>query len=163
MKVPVILNGTKSILEGPAEEVLLKNLQKNTEHSVKSGCLNGLCGVCTVLINDKPAAACKLPIGILKNSDIVTLDYFSKTEEYKSIQEGFEKAGIHLCGYCNAGKFFCAYEVLKINKKSTRKEIADYVKHLSPCCVDLDTLVNGIIYAIAINDRKQARETKGED
>lgn len=160
MKVPVFLNGTKTILEGRADQTLLQYLQKHTEDSVKSGCLNGTCGACTVLVDDKPVASCKVPIGILKNTEIITLDYFSKTEECKSITEGFEKAGIHLCGYCNAGKYFCAYEVLKINKKPTRKEIADQVKHLSPCCVDLDTLVNGIIYALAINDKKQARESK---
>lgn len=157
MKVPVTLNGTRTIIEANPDTTLLNYLHKNTSHSVKSGCLNGTCGICTVLLNDQPAAACKLPVGILKNSDIVTLDYFTKTEEYNSIMEGFKKAGIHLCGYCNAGKIFSAYQVLKINKKVTRKEIGDQVKNLSPCCVDLETLINGIIYAISINDRKQER------
>lgn len=160
MKVPLTLNGTKTILEGSPETSLLNYLQQNTNHSVKSGCLNGTCGVCTVLLNDVPAAACKMPICILKDSDIVTLDYFAKTEEYASITEGFKKAGIHLCGYCNAGKIFSAYQVLKINKKLTRKEIGDQVRNLSPCCVDNDTLINGIIYAISINDKKQERNLK---
>ena len=157
MKITVILNGSKTILEGSPDESLLQYLQKKGDKSVKRGCLAGTCGACTILLNDKPAPSCKIPIGILRNCDIVTLDYFEKTEEYKSIIAGFNKAGIHLCGYCNAGKIFCAYQVLKINKKPSRKEIADQVKHLSPCCVDLESLVNGIIYALSINNNKQTR------
>ena len=34
-------------------------------------------------------------------------------------------------------------------------EIADYVKSLSPCCTDLETLVNGILYSIQIANRRQ--------
>jgi len=159
MKVPIILNGENTILEGQPDETLLKYLQRNGDHSTKGGCLSGTCGVCTILVNDKTAAACKLPIAILRNMEIKTLDYFEKSPEYDSIIKGFKKAGItHLCGYCNAGKIFSAYQVLKINKKLTRKEIGDQVRNLAPCCVDFDTLINGIIYAISINDTKQKRQ-----
>lgn len=157
MKIPVTLNGTKTILDAHADESLMKVLHKNGCPSVKSGCSGGFCGACTILLDDKPAAACKIPAGIVRNSDIVTLDYFVKTEEYNTIMGGFQKAGIKLCGYCTAGKVFSAYQILKASKMPTRQEIADYVKALSPCCTDLDTLVNGIIYAIQISNKRQAR------
>ena len=70
---------------------------------------------------------------------------------------GFQKAGIKLCGYCTAGKVFSAYQILKMAKLPTRQEITDYVKALSPCCTDLETLVNGIIYAIQISNKRQLR------
>ena len=157
MKIPVTLNGTKTILDAHADESLMKVLHKNGCPSVKSGCSGGFCGACTILLDDKPAAACKIPAGIVHNSDIVTLDYFVKTEEYNIIMSGFQKAGIKLCGYCTAGKVFSTYQILKMTKLPTRQEITDYVKALSPCCTDLDTLVNGIIYAIQISNKRQAR------
>lgn len=157
MKIPVILNGTKTILDAHADESLMKVLHKNGCPSVKSGCSSGFCGACTILLDDKPAAACKIPAGIVHNCDIVTLDYFTKTEEYSIITAGFQKAGIKLCGYCNAGKIFSTYQILKLQKMPTRQEITDYVKALSPCCTDLDTLVNGIIYAIQISEKRQKR------
>ena len=159
MKIPVILNGSKTILEANADESLMKVLHLNGCISVKSGCSNGFCGACTILLDDKPAASCKIPAGIVKNNDIVTLDYFVKTEEYKLIMEGFGKAGIKLCGSCNAGKIFAAYQMLKLTKLPTRKEIADYVGHLSPCCTDLETLVNGIIYTLKISSKRIQRVT----
>ena len=157
MKIPVTLNGTKTILDAHADESLMKVLHKNSCPSVKSGCSSGFCGACTILLDDKPAAACKIPAGIVRNSDIVTLDYFVKTEEYSTIMAGFQKAGIKLCGYCTAGKVFSTYQILKLPKMPTRQEITDYVKTLSPCCTDLETLVNGIIYAISISNRRQKR------
>lgn len=157
MKIPVTLNGTKTILDAHADESLMKVLHKNGCPSVKSGCSGGFCGACTILLDDKPAAACKLPAGVVHNCDIVTLDYFVKTEEYNIIMSGFQKAGIKLCGYCTAGKVFSAYQILKMAKLPTRQEITDYVKALSPCCTDLETLVNGIIYAIQISNKRQLR------
>ncbi len=157
MKIPVILNGTKTILDAHADESLMKVLHKNGCPSVKSGCSGGFCGTCTILLDDKPVASCKIPAGIVRNRDIVTLDYFIKTEEYSIIMSGFQKAGIKLCGYCSAGKVFSAYQILKMTKMPSRQEIIDSVKTLSPCCTDLETLVNGILYAIQISEKKQTR------
>lgn len=157
MKIPVTLNGTKTILDAHADESLMKVLHKNGCPSVKSGCSGGFCGACTILLDDHPVASCKIPAGIVRNCDIVTLDYFVKTEEYTTIMSGFQKAGIKLCGYCTAGKVFSAYQILKMTKMPTRQEITDYVKALSPCCTDLETLVNGIIYSIQIANKRVKR------
>ena len=157
MKIPVTLNGTKTILDAHADESLMKVLHKNGCISVKSGCSSGFCGSCTILLDDHPAASCKIPAGVVRNSDIVTLDYFTKTEEYSIIMAGFQKAGIKLCGYCTAGKVFSAYQILKSPKMPKREEIADYVKALSPCCTDLETLVNGILYSVQIFNKRQMR------
>ena len=159
MKIPVILNGTKTILEANAEDSLMKGLHKNACLTVKNGCGQGFCGSCTVLLNDIPVGSCKIPVGIVKGNDIVTLDYFAKTEEYELIMQGFNKAGIKLCGYCNAGKIFAAYQILKMPKIPTREEISESVKNLAPCCTDLDTLVNGIIHAIYFSNKKIKRVT----
>ncbi len=159
MKIPVTLNGNKTILEANPDESLMKILQKHACPSVKTGCNSGFCGACTVLLEGNPVASCKIPVGIVKGNDIVTLEYFSKTEEYLFIMEGFNKAGIKLCGYCNAGKIFAAYQILKMTKIPTRQEISEYVKHLSPCCTDLKTLVNGIIYAIQFSNKRLKRVT----
>lgn len=157
MKIPVTLNGTKTILDAHADESLMKVLHKNGCPSVKSGCSSGFCGSCTILLDDKPVASCKIPAGIVRNCDIVTLDYFTKTEEYSNIMAGFQKAGIKLCGYCTSGKVFSAYQILKMPKMPTRQEITDNVKALAPCCTDLETLVNGIIYAIQISNKRLKR------
>lgn len=153
MNIPLILNGEKTVLDVRPEESLMSVLRKQAFASVKCGCNKGYCGACTILLNDMPVASCKIPAGIIRDFDIVTLDYFSRTKEYNSITQGFDLAGIKLCGYCNAGKIFTAYQILKMNKVLSRSEITDMIKNLSPCCTDLQTLTNGIIWAIEINNK----------
>ena len=152
MNVPVVLNGNKTILEAPADETLMSVLRRIGCASVKCGCGQGTCGSCTVLLNDNPVATCKIPLGIIQNADIVTLEYFERTKEYSMIIKGFELAGIKLCGLCNSGKIFSAYQLVKLNKIPTRDEIYEQVRSLAPCCTDLNTLINGIILALEIRD-----------
>ena len=152
MNVPVILNGNKTILEAPADETLMSVLRRIGCASVKCGCGQGTCGSCTVLLNDNPVATCKIPLGIIQNADIVTLEYFERTTEYSRIMKGFELAGIKLCGLCDSGKIFSAYQLVKLNRIPTREEIYEQVRSLAPCCTDLNTLINGIILALEIRD-----------
>lgn len=159
MKISVKLNGEKTILDAQPDDMLLKILHGNGCISVKSGCKHGICGSCTILLNDKPVASCKIPAGIIKDNEIQTLEYFSKSEEYQSIMDGFKKAGIKLCGYCNAGKIFSTYQIMKQEKKLSRKEIADQIRHLAPCCTDIETLINGILYAVDFQIKKATRSS----
>lgn len=152
MNVAVILNGNKTILEAPADETLMSVLRRIGCSSVKCGCGQGTCGSCTVLLNDSPVATCKIPLGIIQNADIVTLEYFERTKEYSIIMKGFELAGIKLCGLCDSGKIFSAYQLVKLNRIPTRDEIYEQVRSLAPCCTDLNTLINGIILALEVRD-----------
>lgn len=160
MNVPVILNGNKTILEAPADETLMSVLRRIGCASVKCGCGQGTCGSCTVLLNDNPVATCKIPLGIVQNADIVTLEYFERTKEYSMIMKGFELAGIKLCGLCDSGKIFSAYQLIKLNKIPSRDEIYEQVRSLAPCCTDLNTLINGIILALEIRDHGIEKATR---
>ena len=160
MNVPIILNGNKTILEAPADETLMSVLRRIGCASVKCGCGQGTCGSCTVLLNDNPVATCKIPLGIIQNADIVTLEYFERTKEYTMIMKGFELAGIKMCGLCNSGKIFSAYQLIKLNKIPTRDEIYEQVRSLAPCCTDLNTLIRGIFLAIEIRDHGVERAAR---
>ena len=160
MKISVTLNKQIKILEANPEESLVKVLRKNSCISARNGCMEGFCGSCTVLLNDVPVASCKIPCGLVKDQEIITLDFFEKSDMYSVIKEGFDKAGIKLCGYCNAGKIFSAYQILKNPKIPSREEIKEQMKALSSCCTDLETLVNGVIYAMQIQAKRIKRVTK---
>ena len=147
MKIPVTLDGEKTVLEAFPYEKLINVLRRNGRLSAKCGCEEGVCGACTVCLDGKAIPSCIVPAALARDADIVTLDAFSKTEDYEDIAKGFNKAGIRLCGYCNAGKIFAARTVLNTAVKPARKMIAEQVSLLSPCCTNTDMLVDGILYA----------------
>ena len=156
MKIPMKINGEEITLECNPDKNMLSILREQGCLSVKAGCEEGICGSCTVLLDNVPVPSCCLPASLARNSEIVTLEHFRKSPEYKVIANGFTKAGITLCGYCNAAKIFAAYQIISINKSLTREDIALQLQGIAPCCTDKDTLINGIIYAIRDNTVKGA-------
>ncbi len=148
MKIPMKINGEKITLECNPDKSMMQILREQGCLSVKSGCEEGICGPCTVLLVISPVPSCCLPASLARDSEIITLEHFRKTSEYKLISTSFKKAGITLCGYCNAAKIFAAYQIILMNKNLSREDIAVQLQGIAPCCTDKDTLINGIVYAI---------------
>lgn len=118
----------------------------------KGGCNKQICGACTVLLDGFPVPSCIVPVAIARDSEIITLEYFSKTANYSDIMKGFKIAGIKLCGFCDAGKIFaCEYLLRTKTQKSASlpmlKAIYDCISFLSPCCASKKQLAEGIIHA----------------
>ncbi|MBO4320598.1 MAG: 2Fe-2S iron-sulfur cluster binding domain-containing protein [Treponema sp.] len=162
MKIPVTLNGDRTVLDAEPAERLQTTLRRLNLFSIKLGCSKGICGNCMVLLDGEPVPSCTLPVGILRDCSIVTLEYFSKSEPiYNDIINGFRQAGIHLCGYCNAGKILSAYRVLTEPVIPDDEEILDAVRALNPCCTDRDSLIHGIKLAYAIKQNREGKHSNG--
>ena len=162
MKLNININEEDLLIDISPETSLLALLRRQKLHNAKHGCGNGNCGSCAVLLDDEPIFSCLVPCGILRNSKIVTLEHFSKQAAYQEIMKGFEKAGASLCGWCNAGKIFASYSVIKKYSNPTREQAAEAVKGLRECCVEKDTLINGIIYAAQIHFEKERLKKNGK-
>lgn len=159
MQIPLNLNDEKVIIDANTEDSLLSVLRREKLFKVKLGCEKGLCGNCTVLVNDKPVPSCKISISLLRNEKIETLEYFKKNSPfYSDIISGFKEASLNLCGYCEAGKIFTAYWIIKHYPHPTVKDIRDSIKYLDCCCTDKNSFINGILYAVAFNHAKMEKQ-----
>ncbi|MFA6937165.1 MAG: 2Fe-2S iron-sulfur cluster-binding protein [Treponema sp.] len=162
MKISVTLNDKKIILEAEPSEKLMTVLRREKLYSVKCGCGKGFCGSCTVLLDNRAVPSCIIPIGMIRNCSIITLEYFQTQPIYSDIIKGFSQAGIQLCGYCNAGKIFTAYEVLSNYYRPDRKQLYDSINKFDTCCIDRDTLANGILYAVAAKHSREGKHINGK-
>ncbi|MBP3710061.1 MAG: 2Fe-2S iron-sulfur cluster binding domain-containing protein [Treponema sp.] len=147
MKIPVTLNSSKIVLDANPNDTLLGVLRREGLLSAKCGCGKGVCGSCTVVLDGKPVPSCIIPVAVVRDAAVMTLEYFSKSDDYSDIMKGFNKAGIHLCGFCNAGKIFAAWNILNTTMRPNRAAILEQVRSLSACCTNSDLLANGILYA----------------
>lgn len=157
MKIPLTLNDKKIVLEAEPDEKLINILRREKLFSVKHGCAKGFCGACTVLLDGKPVPSCIIPVGIIRDGSIVTLEHFKTDPLYNDIMTGFKKAGIHLCGYCDAGKIFCAYEVLINYYRPDQNQLYSAINTYDCCCTDRDQLANGILYAVAVKHEREGK------
>ncbi len=172
IKIDFVDGEPLQVEESPGES-LQHVLRRNGFTSIKLGCEEGRCGNCMVLLNDRAVPSCKIPVGLtkvkkIKSDDgkkitsIVTLEYFKKisSREYECIMDGFDDAGIALCGYCDAGKIFIAYDLIKHNKNLSKDVVLNAVQDLNPCCTDSETLVEGILRAFEIYHGKEEKNER---
>lgn len=156
MKINFSLNNENIVVDTSPDTALSAILRENGIFSAKKGCDKGFCGACTVLLNNRPVPSCIVPVAMVRNSSVITLEYFCNTEDFKDIQAGFKSAGVELCGYCNAGKVFEAYDIIYKIERPDRNYIAKQVSYFPCNCTETETLVNGII--LAANNRRKRLE-----
>lgn len=162
MKIQMTLNDKKIVLDADPSESLKTVLRKQKLYSVKCGCEEGHCGACMVLLNGIPVSSCIIPVGTIRDKEVITLEYLKSTPLYSDIMSGFSMAKVHLCGYCNAGKIFTAYSVLKRFHRPEREQVISAIKGLDPCCTDQDSFANSIIYAVAVKHQREGRQNNGK-
>jgi aerobic carbon-monoxide dehydrogenase small subunit len=91
--------------------------------AVKTGCKQGGCGSCTVLLNGEPVMSCLLPVEDVEGQQVTTLEGLSANGALHPIQEAFfEKFAIQ-CGYCTPGMILVAKALLERNPQPGREEI----------------------------------------
>ncbi len=95
----------------------------------KYGCGNGLCGACTVMINDRAVRSCIVPVRSIKEKKILTIEGLAKNGKLHPIQEAFAKHDALQCGFCTPGMILNAYSLLLRNPQPTRKEIIEGMEY----------------------------------
>lgn len=120
------LNGKPIKLDVDSDRMLLWVLRTDLELTgSKYGCGEGLCGACTVIVNNKAVRSCGTAIKDIKNKNIVTIEGLEQNGKLHSIQKAFiEHDGLQ-CGYCTPGMIMNAYSFLLNNSKPTTAQILE--------------------------------------
>lgn len=90
---------------------------------VKEGCGEGECGACSVLINHQVVNSCLIPFGNVHNSEILTIEGYKLTPQYKIIEMAYVDAGAVQCGFCTPGMVMATESLLHQNPHPSDLEI----------------------------------------
>ncbi len=101
MLLTLTVNGLKRELLISEDEYLLDTLRKAGYLSVKRGCDTGSCGLCTVLVDDKPVLSCSTLAARMNNKKITTIE--GCQEEAAKFANFMADEGAEQCGYCAPG------------------------------------------------------------
>ena len=69
----------------------------------RESCGQGLCGCCTVIVNDRAVSACLYLASFVDGSEVVTVESLDADGRLSPEQEAFIEAGAFQCGYCTPG------------------------------------------------------------
>ena len=125
MEVKFNLNGLDVIWSVQPGEYLLDSLRSHGVKSVKKGCDGSSCGVCTVLVDDKPVLSCSLLTAKIEGHKVMTVEAIQ--DEAAELSKCFSKEGADQCGYCNVGYALVIYSLKREYKNPTDEQIKDYI------------------------------------
>jgi aerobic-type carbon monoxide dehydrogenase small subunit (CoxS/CutS family) len=101
---------------------------------VKYGCGEGLCGACTVLVDEKATPSCQTTVADVAGTHVRTIEGLARNGRLHPIQEAFMANDAMQCGFCTPGMILRAYSLLVSNPTPTRREIIDGMEdHLCRC------------------------------
>ena len=125
MKINFFLNGKKVQEEVAPDLLLLDLLRQKGCYSVKRGCETANCGLCTVLMDEKPVLSCSMLAVRADGKKIVTLE--GMQEEAKEFGGFLADEGAEQCGFCNPGFIMNIFAMLKELENPTEEQINEYL------------------------------------
>ena len=128
--ITLTVNGVSHQVDATPDTPLLYALRNDLAlYGAKFGCGLGQCGACTVLVDDKPAFSCLLPIAALAERKVRTIESLGTREKPGALPAAFEAEQAAQCGYCIAGMIMRAQALLERNTRPTEAELR---AHMAP-------------------------------
>jgi carbon-monoxide dehydrogenase small subunit len=114
---------------------------------VKTGCGEGECGGCTVLIDGKPVTSCLMLAAQAEGKKITTPSGLSVNGRLHPLQEKFIEYGAIQCGYCTPGMVLVAKALLDKNPFPNEEEIRVAISGNICRCTGYQQIVEAIMAA----------------
>lgn len=122
------LNGVQTSADVQPHHNLVEMLQAQFALTgARESCGQGLCGCCTVIVNDQPVSACLYLASFVDGAKIETIESLDSDGNLSVVQEAFIEAGAFQCGYCTPGFILMVTKLLGENPEPTDDMIKHYL------------------------------------
>jgi len=123
------VNGRSRRVKARAHHTLLQVLRDNLQlFGAREGCGVGMCGSCTVLLDEKPVSSCLLLAPLAEGKDILTIEGLaSPGGELHAIQQAYIDHTAFQCSYCTPGFILTTWALLHEKPRATPEEAREYL------------------------------------
>ena len=109
------------------------------------GCEHGVCGVCTVLFDDKPVRSCIMFAVQANGHSITTVEGLSKDMEHlHPLQEAFSEKHALQCGFCTPGFLMTIVAFLSENPNPTEDQIREAISGNLCRCTGYQNIIEAV-------------------
>ena len=154
MRLSFRLNG-KQVETDVRPDMLLLDLVRDLGcYSVKRGCETANCGLCTVLMDEKPILSCSMLAARIDGKKIVTLEGLQKeAEEFGTF---LANEGAEQCGFCNPGFIMNVIAMLRELEEPDEEQIKEYLAGNLCRCSGYEGQLRGILDYLRVKKAKEA-------
>lgn len=135
----VAVGVNKTLLEVLRDELRLTG--------AKTGCNEGDCGACTVLVDGQCVASCTTLVVEVEGREITTIEGLATMEGLHPVQQAFIDNFAIQCGYCTPGMIMATVALLNENPDPTEEEIRDFLRGNICRCTGYKAIVTAVMDA----------------
>lgn len=158
MSISFILNGRPVTVEARPDRTLLDVLRADLHLTgTKEGCAIGVCGACSVLVDERLQSACLLIVGLVDGRSVATIEGLGTPDAPSTVQTAFVEAGGFQCGICTPGQVVAATSLLREQADPSDEAIRRWMAGNLCRCTGYASIVEAVRRAAA------ARATSGDN
>jgi carbon-monoxide dehydrogenase small subunit len=150
------LNGRPVKAVVSTQDNLVDLLQRLDLFGARESCGQGLCGCCTVVVDNVPVSGCLTLALLVDGADVATIEGLDAGGALSPVQQAFIEEGAFQCGFCTPGFILMAHQLLASNPDPDEAEIRDYLAGNLCRCAAYPEIIKAVKSAAV---KMRARET----
>ena len=147
-EINFILNGDKVSAEVGNNQNVIELLNQLNLRGARESCGQGLCGACTVLIDDIAYSGCLEFAAMLDGKEVRTIEGLEKDGVLDPIQNAFIESGAFQCGFCTPGFILMIGQLLDKNPNPSESEIRHYLSGNLCRCGAYPEIIKAVFLAV---------------
>jgi carbon-monoxide dehydrogenase small subunit len=108
------------------------------------GCEQGVCGMCTVLLDGAAVKGCLLLAAQLDGHTVETVESLAPDEGLGELQQAFKEAHALQCGFCTPGFLMTATALANSGRTLTREQIREELAGVLCRCTGYENIVTAV-------------------
>lgn len=128
MTIRVTVNGEERRGTAEPRETLADFLREELDLTgTHLGCEHGVCGACTVLVDERPARSCLLLAVEADGAVITTVEGVADADRLHPVQKAMmDEHGLQ-CGFCTPGFVMLLYDLYRRKPNATEADVRDHL------------------------------------
>jgi aerobic-type carbon monoxide dehydrogenase small subunit (CoxS/CutS family) len=120
------VNGSRKTVDVDPTTPLLWVLREELKLTgTKYGCGISACGACTVHVAGVATRSCVVPVSLIGERPIVTIEGISNDPVGRAVQNAWVEKDVVQCGYCQSGQIMSAIALLKATPNPSETNIEE--------------------------------------
>ena len=120
------------------------------------GCEHGVCGACTVRVNNEIVRACLMLAVQADAASVETIEGLSDSGEISDLQTAFSDRNALQCGYCTPGMLMTAQDLLKQEAEPTRDQIREHLSGNYCRCTGYQAIIDAVESTARLRGKRTA-------
>ena len=108
------------------------------------GCEQGVCGMCTILVDGAAIKSCLMLAVQLDGTDVETVEFLAEGDRLHAAQQAFKRHHALQCGFCTPGFLMLAVSLKASGRALSRAEIREELAGVLCRCTGYETIVRAV-------------------